>query len=207
MGTEKAIIKDSKGSGGIVGIMNQKAALVRWTLTRHFLTSFSSAMNDRAGITSTSNTSHEEMKQTALKRDEEQVQAIVNHLNETMTDPFDIEAHPPCLMNISTCMHATREVQDYLLSAVNEDVLWFWLIDNILSHPVGPTPVSMFHEDGTMRKTCKSDLVKQVENEVSPVLSLPHFDPSLTSYIRDSMAWMQRSIEPLETLLPTTANS
>ena len=77
-------------------------------------------MNDRAGITSTSNTSHEEMKQTALKRDEEQVQAIVNHLSETMTDPFDIEAHPPCLMNISTGIHATREVQDYLLSAVNE---------------------------------------------------------------------------------------
>jgi hypothetical protein len=55
-----------------------------------------------AGITSTSNTSHEEMKQTALKRDEEQVQAIVNNLNENMTDSFDIEAHPPCLMNIST---------------------------------------------------------------------------------------------------------
>jgi hypothetical protein len=48
-------------------------------------------MNDRAGITSTSNISHEEMKQTALKRDEEQVQALVNHLSETMTDPFDIE--------------------------------------------------------------------------------------------------------------------
>jgi hypothetical protein len=77
-------------------------------------------MNDRAGITSTSNTSHEEMKQTALKRDEEQVQAIVNHLNETMTNPFDIEVHPPCLMNISTGIHATREVQDSLLSAVNE---------------------------------------------------------------------------------------
>ena len=37
-----------------------------------------------------------------------------------MTDPFDIEDHPPCLMNISTGMHATREVQDSLLSAVNE---------------------------------------------------------------------------------------
>ena len=60
------------------------------------------------------------MKQTALKSDEEQVQAIVNHLNETMTVSFDIEAHPPCLMNISTGMHATREVQDSLLSAVNE---------------------------------------------------------------------------------------
>jgi hypothetical protein len=77
-------------------------------------------MNDMSGNTSTSNTSHEEMNQTALKRDAEQAQAIVNHLNETMTDPFDIEAQPPCLMNISTGMHATREGHDVLLSAVNE---------------------------------------------------------------------------------------
>jgi hypothetical protein len=64
-------------------------------------------------------------------------------------------------------------------------------VDNILSHPVGPIPVSMFHEDDTMRKSCKSDLVKQFENEVSPVLSLPDFDPSLTTYIRDGMALVQ----------------
>jgi hypothetical protein len=108
MGTEKTIMKDSKGSGGIVAITNQKSALVRWTLARHFLASFSRAMNNRACITNTSNTAKGEMKQTALRRDEEQVQAIVNHLNETMTDPFDIEAHPPCLMNISTGMDATR---------------------------------------------------------------------------------------------------
>lgn len=80
MGTEKNIIKDSKGSGGIIGITNQKSALVRWTFTRPFLSSFSSAMNDRAGITSTSNTSHEEMKQTDLTRDEKQVQAIANQI-------------------------------------------------------------------------------------------------------------------------------
>jgi hypothetical protein len=36
-------------------------------------------------------------------------------------------------------------------------------IDNILSHPVGPISVSMFHEDGTTRKSCKSNLVKQFE--------------------------------------------
>jgi hypothetical protein len=33
--------------------------------------------------------------------------------------------------------------------------------------------------------------VKQFENEASPVLSLPDFDPSLTSYIRDSMTLVQ----------------
>jgi hypothetical protein len=175
-----------------------------------------------------------------------------------MTDPFDIEAHTPCLMNISTGTHATREVQDYLLFAVNEgeqmcrnfvnsalsvgqsvnfyspisksklktfehmnaktsmkcksgEIITGHInpeivfrralvlansrddvtIDNILSHPVGPIPVSMFHEDGTTRKTCKSNLVKQFENEVSPVLSLPDVDPSLTTYIRDSMALVQ----------------
>jgi hypothetical protein len=43
-------------------------------------------------------------------------------------------------------------------------------------------------KDGTMRKFCKSDLVQQFEKEVSPVLSLPDFDPSLTTYIRDGMA-------------------
>jgi hypothetical protein len=49
----------------------------------------------------------------------------------------------------------------------------------------------MFHEDGTMKKFCKSDLVQQFEKEVSPVLSLPDFDPSLTTYIRDGMALVQ----------------
>jgi hypothetical protein len=50
------------------------------------------------------------------------------------------------------------------------------------------TDRNFFHEDGTMRKSCKSDLVKQFENEVCPVLSLPDFDTSLTTYIRDGMA-------------------
>jgi hypothetical protein len=49
----------------------------------------------------------------------------------------------------------------------------------------------MFHEDGTMRKSCKLDLVKQFENEVSPVLSFADFDPSLTTYIIDGMALVQ----------------
>jgi hypothetical protein len=64
------------------------SALVRWTLTRHFLASFSSAMNDRAGITSTSNISHEEMKQTALKRDE----AFLMKTSDVPTNP------PPVLL-------------------------------------------------------------------------------------------------------------
>ena len=64
-------------------------------------------------------------------------------------------------------------------------------IENVLSHPIGPIPVSLFHDDGTMRKSCKSDLVKQFESDVSSVLSLPDFDRSVTTYIRDAMAVVQ----------------
>ncbi|CAC5390432.1 unnamed protein product [Mytilus coruscus] len=89
--TEKTVIKDSKGSGGIVGITNQKSALVRWTLTRHFLASLSRVILERAGIATNKANSHEETNPTAMKSCEEHVIAIVNHLNETMTDPFDVE--------------------------------------------------------------------------------------------------------------------
>ncbi|CAC5422190.1 unnamed protein product [Mytilus coruscus] len=225
---------------------------------KSFLRSFSNAMNDRADIASKSDNSHEGIKQTTLMRDEEQVQAIVTHLNQTVTDPFDIDVHPHCLINISTDMHATREVQDFLLSAVNagenmcrkfvnsavsigqsgnfyrptiksklktftqtnakrtlkcksgqtitghinpEIVFRCALalansrydvtIDSIFLLPLGPIPVSLFHEDRTMRKSCKSDLVKQFENEVTSVLSFPEFDPSLTTYVRIDMSIVQ----------------
>ncbi|CAC5397474.1 unnamed protein product [Mytilus coruscus] len=82
MATENYVIKASRGSGSTVGITNQKSALVRWTLTRHFRESLSRVMLERAGIAANNAKSHEETKPTAMKRDEEHVIAIVNHLNE-----------------------------------------------------------------------------------------------------------------------------
>jgi hypothetical protein len=59
-------------------------------------------------------------------------------------------------------------------------------------------PVEIFMRQGGWASISKGSVmasfkwftiaVKQFENEVSPVLSLPDFDPSLTTYIRDSMA-------------------
>ena len=54
--TEKTVIKDLKGSGGIIGLTNQKSALLRWTFTRHILARFSSEMKTRSGLSSTKNT-------------------------------------------------------------------------------------------------------------------------------------------------------
>ncbi len=45
--------------------------------------------------------------------------AIINHINTSMTDPFDVKKHPSCLIKISNGLHASPEVEKSLLGAVN----------------------------------------------------------------------------------------
>ena len=59
-------------------------------------------------------------KRAAMKRDEEHVQLLIDHLRERMTDPFEVEEHPEALINISTAMHASREIEISLLDAVED---------------------------------------------------------------------------------------
>ena len=47
--SEKTIIKDLNGSGGIIGLRNQRSAPLRWTFTRHILARFSSEMKTSQG--------------------------------------------------------------------------------------------------------------------------------------------------------------
>lgn len=41
-----------------------------------------------------------------MTRGEEHVIAIVSHLNQIMTDLFDVESHRSCLISILSVMHA-----------------------------------------------------------------------------------------------------
>ena len=120
MATEKTIIKDSKGNGGIVGLTRKKSALVRWTLTRHVLSIFSSEMRERSELVTDCAEFHQETKPTAMKRDDQQVTDLIDHIVNKMTDPFDVALHPTPLINISTGMHASREVQESLLNCVEQ---------------------------------------------------------------------------------------
>jgi hypothetical protein len=50
-----------------------------------------------------------------------------------------------------------------VLAGCREDVT----IEKILSFPIGPVPISIFHENGTMRKTSKADLSHQLESQAT----------------------------------------
>ena len=59
-----------------------------------------------------------EAKRTAMNRNEEHVKLLIDHLNERMADPFEVEDHPQALINIFTGMHASREIEISLLDVV-----------------------------------------------------------------------------------------
>ena len=119
MATEKTVIKNAKEDGGIVGLTRKKPALIRWTLTRHIAAQYPAAMKERSGITSPDNSVHQQEKAASMKQDEDHVRALISHLKNNMTNPFDcsfLDHNVP--LNISTGMHATEEVQSSLLNAV-----------------------------------------------------------------------------------------
>ena len=113
-----------------------------------------------------------------------------------VSDPFDTEAHPEVLINISPGIHASPEVPSSFYSPISRSgILTFSdmtkkakflckqgsktggispevifrralniagcrddiSLESVLGHPVGPVPSALFHDDGSMRKTTKSE--------------------------------------------------
>ena len=65
----------------------------------------------------------------------------------------------------------------------------------VLSYELAAVPPSMFHDDGSMRKTNKSDLAKKLAANADKILALPHQDRLTSSqssaYLIDGMAMCQ----------------
>ncbi len=202
--------------------------------------------------------SHSGTLPASMTRDEAYVQMLVNFVENHMTNPFDVDSHPVMLINISTGMHATVEVQTSLLNAVgngqksmekfvqetlsvdheksfysaitrsglktfenmttktnvkrkditvnvtvNPEVIFRKALaltdcwedintETVLNHTVGSVPTSIFHPDGTMRKTNKAELGHKLEALTERVISLPDtVDKNTTELIRDSMNIIQ----------------
>lgn len=258
MGTETTVIRDAKGDSGIIGLTRKQPALIRWSLTRHILGNYASQMRIRNGQTAQLSQVHEQAQPAAMKRDEKHVLDIINHINNNMTNPFEVDSHPEgILLNISSGLHAPQEVQQSLLSAVemgtrkfhcfvkeslssegktsfyapiarsglktfsdvkkktpitthgkasdmtiNSELVFLRALTlsitreevsmkSVLNQPVTSVPTSLFHEDGSMRKTTKAELLHKLEDFGAGVRTLPKHDVSATIYKRDAMTVLQ----------------
>ena len=63
-------------------------------------------------------------------------------------------------------------------------------LQRILEHEVSAVLFAIFHDDGSMRKSVKSDLAKKLESNFEELQSLPQEEIS-TAYIIDCMALLQ----------------
>ena len=259
MAVESTIIRDAKGTGGVVGLTRKEPALVRWMLTRHHLAEYSSALHERSGRNRGSDSCHEQLNPAAMIQDEQHAVALLQHVDKNMINPFRPDDHPEnVLVNISTGMLATAEVQTSLLTVldaskeqskhfmkatltsegckslhcplkktklttftnmvkatnvriqgkprelnINAEMVFRRALKvaqvrhdvtmkSVLSQPVTSIPTSLFNEDGTFRKTTKSDLIHELESKVeslhldnTPIIYDHHV------YIRDGMAELQ----------------
>ena len=67
------------------------------------------------------------------------------------------------------CWNISSEVvfrRAFTLANCRQDVT----LETVLSHPEGRVPVSMFHDDGTMRKCVKADLAHGLEDSVNSLV-------------------------------------
>ena len=183
-------------------VTQHKSAVLRWSLSRHVVGEYSSAMQEFSSKARTYNDksqyqNHRECQPACMRRDENHVCLIVDHIYSNMTNPFDVTVHPQLFVKISNGLTASCEVQHSLLNIVPTDgeksmystikrsgLLTFDELDkkakvktptgkvvlvhvspemifrralgvasmigdvnmvNILSHPVGSVPLSMFH--------------------------------------------------------------
>jgi len=66
-------------------------------------------------------------------------------------------------------------------------------LQKVLEHELAAVPPALFNDDGTMRKTNKSDLAKKLESVCAEVPTLPKVlnQPDNTGYVIDGMAMLQ----------------
>ena len=252
MATEHKI-KELKGPAGLKHISTKKSAMIRFSLTRHITGDWSTYIKERAHPKNTEKPQlHKEEGKTAMVQGDECVRKLVSQINNNMWNPFKTDGDlPNVLINISTGMHATPEVEKDLLDCVktgkkkfeifverslsaegqgnfhdpikksnlktfkglnksmkintsqgvkemkiNPEMIFRRSIAltrfrsdlsllSLLSLPTGGAPLSIFYEDGLMRKPIKADLAHMLEEGISHSNSWPECHPNMSVYVVD----------------------
>ena len=124
MALEQSINLDSKSSGGIIGITQKPGALSRWFLTCHERAAITSTTKEMCGMKDSHRVgSHKEAGSERLKKDESNVQNLVNTAPNVMTTPFCLESvdEGECspLLNITTGVVLPDDKADRLTKAAD----------------------------------------------------------------------------------------
>ena len=76
-------------------------------------------MKVKSRLVTADDETHDENRSASMKWDEQSVTDLISHLQKKMINPFDIQQHPPELINVSTGLKVSKEVQESPLRSVD----------------------------------------------------------------------------------------
>ena len=110
---EQSLNRDTKTSGGIIGISQRAGAVQRWIVTAHLRADFTRQCKRLAGMFSDA-TVHKQARAASMKHDEEDVKKVMGYLQTLQVNPFDTSAS---LVSLSSGINAPDDVEKDLLQA------------------------------------------------------------------------------------------
>ena len=126
----------------------------------------------------------------AFKRDRLEDQAPKTQFHDKMTKKrlktfSDVRKKPSTSNPNKVILQADRKLFAHMVLVAESRHL---KMSDVLSHPLGPLPWALANGDGTLRKTSKAALARELEKQVLPVEIIP--EPSAT--IIDGMSLVQK---------------
>lgn len=108
--------RNTKTSGGIIGISQRAGAVQRWIVTAHLRADFTRQCKRLAGMFSDGIdiAVHKQARAASVKNDEEDVKKVVGYLQTLQVNPFDTDTS---LVSLSSGINAPSDVQEDLLQA------------------------------------------------------------------------------------------
>lgn len=113
---EQTLNRDSKTSGGIVGISLNQGAVQRWVLTAHDRARTLQICRKMAGMYDAQNQHHKETSSSRLKRDEGDVKKVMDTI-ESWVNPYETKNTTDSLINIASGVKANDDITEDILSA------------------------------------------------------------------------------------------
>ncbi|KAJ8388288.1 hypothetical protein AAFF_G00135490 [Aldrovandia affinis] len=168
---EETVNRDTQTAGGTKGFSLKRAAVERYYLTSEYRSNYLKQLRRMVGR-GMSHFSHPDLQMPRITRDEADVQSIVKLLEDDWTNPFD-----PMKVDRKLFAHMVLVAESRHLQ-----------MSDVLSHPLGPLPWALANRDGTLRKTNKAVLARELEKQVLPAETIP--GPSAT--IIDGMSLVQK---------------
>ncbi|KAL7286707.1 hypothetical protein TKK_0019089 [Trichogramma kaykai] len=181
MAVEMSVIKETKSAdNGIIGLTRKDSTVLRWTTIRSILGQYSSVMSHRSKCSEKYDVNgeyiHEGSKKSKMSRDEQHFILIYDYVKNTMSDPFSYDIRQDILINMSTGLVATSEINNSLLNAkANGQVKLNDFISKRLdmNNNEPQSFLSAFHQNNLKRFTEKSNktLLKINGKVVNKVIS------------------------------------